>query len=82
MFDVLSTFFVLDFKTKDQKDSGSSLFVKASWLYGVGYIVWSIFYIIMSMHVCTVHKFCTVLFSFWSVSRVKSVQPKRQPFLH
>lgn len=36
---VLCTFSVFDFKTKDQRDSGSSLLVNASWLYGVGYVV-------------------------------------------
>lgn len=43
MFDVLGTFYVFDFKTKDQRDSGSSLLVNASRLYGVGYIVQSVF---------------------------------------
>lgn len=39
MFDVLGTFYVFHFKIKDQRDSSSSLLVKALWLYGVGFIV-------------------------------------------
>lgn len=40
LFDVFDALFLfVIFKTKDQRDSGSSLLVNASWLHGVGYTV-------------------------------------------
>ena len=82
MFDVSGTFYVLASKTRDQRDSGSSLLVKASWLYGVRYTVEYFLEYTVNACVYSSQLLYSTFFSFWLVTRLKSIQPKHQRFLY